>query len=88
MNKLVEQFALDACFSKHKDGLIYSPYKEYCDITDELQNFAKFIVLECAKVIRNGGYRVSEFPGGRKQCSPEEIAAMIQSHFNLGACND
>ncbi len=88
MNKLVEQFALDAGFSPRSDGLVYSPYKEEYDITEELNDFAKSIVLECAKVIRNGGYRVSEFSYGRTQCSPEEIAAMIQSYFNLGVCND
>jgi len=46
MNRLVHNLSLDAGFSKRADGLIYSPYKEEYDITEELHDFAKLIVLE------------------------------------------
>jgi hypothetical protein len=83
---MIKDWALDAGFSQRDDGLVYSPYKEEYDITEELNDFAKIIVLECAKVIRNGGYRVSEFPGTRVQCSPEEIADMVKFYFSV--CNE
>lgn len=88
MNKLVHNLSLDAGFSKRDDGLIYSPYKEEYDITEELNDFAKLIVLECAKVITNGGYWSGGFTGPRRQATPPEIAEMIKSHFNLNGNND
>ena len=88
MNKIVNDLALDAGFSKRSDDLIYSPYKEEYDITEELNDFAKLIVLECAKVITNGGYWSGGFTGPKRQATPEEIAQMIKNHFNLGVIND
>lgn len=88
MNKMVHNLALDAGFSKRSDDLIYSPYKEEYDITEELNDFAKLIVLECAKVITNGGYWSGGFTGPKRQATPEEIAQMIKNHFNLSVISD
>lgn len=91
MNKIVNDLALDAGFSKRSDDsddLIYSPYKEEYDITEELNDFAKLIVLECAKVITNGGYWSGGFTGPKRQATPPEIAEMIKNHFNLNVNND
>ena len=83
MNKILHDLAIDAGFSKRSDDLIYSPYKEEYDITEELNDFAKFIVLECAKVITNGGYWSGGFTGPRRQATPPEIAEMIKSYFGV-----
>lgn len=83
MNKKLHDLAIDAGFSKRSDDLIYSPYKEEYDITEELNDFAKLIVLECAKVITNGGYWSGGFTGPRRQATPPEIAEMVKHYFGV-----
>ena len=51
MNERIKELAIKSGFKKYKndDGL-YSPYIEGYDIDDELEEFAKSIIQECAKV--------------------------------------
>ena len=41
------------------------------------------IIKECSKVIKNGGYWSGGPVGERKQCTPPEIAKMIEEHFGI-----
>lgn len=48
-----------------------------------VQKFAELIIKECSKVIKNGGYWSGGPVGERKQCTPPEIAKMIEEHFGI-----
>jgi len=47
------------------------------------KKFAELIIKECSKVIKNGGYWSGGPVGERKQCTPPEIAKMIEEHFGI-----
>ena len=47
-----------------------------------LDKFAELIVLECSKVIVNGGYRNPAL-GEKHPLTPPEIAKMIKEHFGV-----
>ena len=49
----------------------------------ELYEIAEAVVLECSKVIVNGGYWTGGISGERRQCTPPEIAQMIKEHFGI-----
>jgi hypothetical protein len=49
----------------------------------ELYEIAEAVVLECSKVIVNGGYWTGGISGERRPCTPPEIAQMIKEHFGI-----
>ena len=48
-----------------------------------VHKFTELIIKECSKVIKNGGYWSGGPVGERKQCTPPEIAKMIEEHFGI-----
>ncbi len=84
MKKITFDLALKAGFSgSERWGLLYPQSGRDPDITEELNDFAKLIVLECAKVITNGGYWSGGFTGPKRHATPPEIAEMIKHYFGV-----
>lgn len=53
----------------------------------DIDKFGILIVKECSKIIRNGGYWNPAF-GEKRQCTPEEIAKMIEEWFGVDNDNN
>ena len=47
------------------------------------EKLSELIIKECSKVIVNGGYWSGGPFGTKRQCTPPEIAMMIQDHFGV-----
>ena len=86
MNERINQLRLEAGISRlhdepkfmvavSKEGTVIEPL-------DGLEKFAELIVLECSKVIVNGGYRNPAL-GEKHPLTRPEIAKMIKEHFGV-----
>ena len=77
MNEKIKEFAKQAW-----PGLP-SHWWDSRDGAEAVEKFAELIVQECSRVIVNGGYWSGGPIGPKRQCTPPEIAQMIQEHFGV-----
>jgi hypothetical protein len=75
MNEKIKELAIEAGYEKDMFGI------GHWDMP-ECKKFAELIVLECSKVIVNGGYRNLAF-GEKHPLTPPEIATTIKEHFGI-----
>lgn len=73
MNNIIRQLAEQAGVSI--DGMGFGE--------GDVEGFAKLIVKECSKVIVHGGYWSGGPLGPKRQCTPPEIARMIEEHLGV-----
>lgn len=78
MNKRIRELAEQANLITHKvpNGLAHLHTEQ------DVEKFAELIVMECSRVIKNGGYFNSAF-GERRQATLPEIVQMIEDYFGV-----
>lgn len=52
MNELIKQLAIKSGLACEDNGELVSPYVQPCDLSDDIEDFAKLIVRECAEFVK------------------------------------
>jgi hypothetical protein len=80
MNEKITELAVQADLYARSDNcsMFFEIYqKRYTE------KFAELMVKEISKIIVNGGYWSGGIVGEPRQCSPIEIAQMIEDYFRI-----
>lgn len=79
MNTRIKELAVQADLyaRSHNSSMLFEIWqKRYTE------KFAELMVKEISKIITDGGYYSGGIVGEPRQCSPIEIAQMIEDYFN------